>query len=67
MCGAGRGTLSRGSPARPSRGLKRRVVRFAPVQRRADLRGEHEAVLAPQRAYPVYLIELALQVASEGF
>jgi hypothetical protein len=36
-------------------------------ERRAALRGEDETILAPQTARLVYLLQLTLQVASEGF
>src|SRR3712207_3028370 len=39
----------------------------AAVERRARLGGEHEPVLVPQGAGPIYLPQLALQGALEGF
>src|SRR5215213_5944241 len=36
------------------------------VNRFPGLRGEHQAVLAPQGASPIYLLQLTLEVASEG-
>ena len=56
-----------GSPARLSKGLKRCVVMSRRSSGSPALGGEYEAVLAPQGAGPVYLLQLTLQVASEGF
>ena len=51
-----RGSLNRirGNPDSSSKGLKRRAVTYWRPRGSADLRGEYEAVLAPQGAHLVY-------------